>query len=66
MHGILYLSGAMQVRQQYVYGKDGKKSVVVGYLLEVPEDETEDKPDEELQVCPVCGWILRKNNGEKA
>ena len=54
------------MRQQYVYGKSGKKYVVVGYLLEVPEDEKEEKPDEELQVCPVCGWILRKYNGEKA
>ena len=54
------------MRKQYVYDKSGKKYVVVGYLLEVPEDEKEEKPDEELQVCPVCGWILRKHNGEKA
>jgi hypothetical protein len=63
---ILYLSGVMQLRKTYVYDKKGKKYVVVGYLLEVPEEDPKEAADEDTIVCPVCGWILRKYDGTKA
>jgi hypothetical protein len=56
----------MQLRKTYVYDKKGKKYVVVGYLLEVPEEDPKEAADEDTIVCPVCGWILRKYDGTKA
>ena len=46
------------MRDKYVYDKDGKKYVVIGYLVAVEnKDETVEKAVDRV-ICPVCGCIL--------
>ena len=42
---------------KYVYDKDGKKYVCIGYLVEVPNDENVVEAAD-VVTCPVCGCIL--------
>ena len=44
--------------ERYVYGKDGKKYVCIGYLVAVEEDaETEEEAVDRV-ICPVCCCIV--------
>ena len=44
--------------ERYVYGKDGKKYVCIGYLVEVEDKEEEVIEAVDRVICPVCGCIV--------
>jgi len=46
------------LRDKYVYDKDGRKYVCIGYLVEVPNDENAIEDAADVVTCPVCGCIL--------
>lgn len=46
------------MRDKYVYDKDGKKYVCIGYLVEVPNDENAAEDAVDRVICPVCGCIV--------
>ena len=43
------------MKDKYVYDKDGKKYVCIGYLVAVEEDAEEAV---DRVICPVCGCIV--------
>ena len=45
------------MRDKYVYDKDGRKYVYIGYLVEVPNDENAEEAVDRV-ICPVCGCIV--------
>ena len=45
------------MRDKYVYDKDGKKYVVIGYLVAVEDEETIEEAVDRV-ICPVCGCIV--------
>ena len=45
--------------ERYVYGKDGRKYVCIGYLVEVEDKEScADIKTADVVTCPVCGCIV--------
>ena len=47
------------MNERYVYGKDGKKYVCIGYLVAVEEDKEEEVIEAvDRVICPVCGCIV--------